>query len=100
MKKFNLYNVVILTVAVLLILFTACGQPVSQPEQEFVDQCGKMQKNIERARSIASELQRFNWNEFSAIGILCPPAGICPVGDLPIVEKASVAKRSEEHTSE
>jgi len=90
MGKIKFYTIIIVTATMLL--FTACGQPVSQAEKEFTDQCGKMQKNIERARSIASELQRFNWKEFSAIGILCPPAGICPVGDLPIVEKASVAK--------
>jgi len=90
MKNFKLY--VITTVALLLISFAACSQPASQPEQEFFNQCDQMQKNIEQAQAIASELQRFNWNEFSAIGILCPPGGICPVGNLPIVEKASVAK--------
>ncbi len=90
MKKFKLY--IIITVALLLISFAACSQPASQPEQEFFNQCDQMQKNIEQAQSIASELEHFNWNEFSAIGILCPPEGICPVGNLPIVEKASVAK--------
>jgi hypothetical protein len=90
MKNFKFYVIVI--VALLLISFAACRQPVSQPEQEFFNRCDQMQKNIEQARSIASELQRFNWDDFSAIGILCPPGGICPVGNLPIVETASVAK--------
>jgi hypothetical protein len=88
--KFKLYTII--TAAILLISFAACSQPLSQAEQEFFDQCEGMQKNIEQAQSIASELEHFNWNEFSAIGILCPPEGICPVGNLPIVEKASVAK--------
>jgi len=88
--KFKLY--IIITVVMLLVSFVACSQPVSQPEQEFFDQCDKMQKNIEQAQAIASELQHFDWNEFSAIGILYPPGGICPVGNLPIVEKASVVK--------
>jgi hypothetical protein len=90
MKNFKLY--VIITVALLLISFVACSQPANQPQQKFFSQCDKMQKNIEQAQSIASKLEHFNWNEFSAIGILCPPQGICPVGNLPIVEKASVVK--------
>lgn len=90
MKNFKLYVIVI--AALLLISSAACSQPISQPEQEFFNRCDQMQKNIEQAQAIASELQRFNWNEFSAIGILCPPGGICPVGNLPIVEKASVSK--------
>jgi hypothetical protein len=55
-----------------------------------------MRVNIERAQAIASELQKFNWEEFNGIGVLCPPAGICPVGNLPIVEKASVDKELAE----
>jgi hypothetical protein len=51
-----------------------------------------MRKNIEQAQAIASELEHFDWKEFAAIGILCPPGGICPVGNLPIVETNSVAK--------
>lgn len=78
--------------ATLLISFAACGQPSSQPEPEFFNLCDRMLKNIEQAQAIASELQRLEWKEFAAIGILCPPGGICPVGNLPIVEKASVAK--------
>ncbi len=88
--KFKLYTII--TATMLLISFVACSQPVSQPEQEFFDRCKEMQKNIEQAQSIASGLEHFNWNEFSAIGILFPPGGICPVGNLPIVEKASVVK--------
>ena len=90
MKNFKLC--VIVTVALLLISFAACSRPRSQPEQESFSRCNQIQKNIEQAQAIASELQHFDWHEFSAIGILYPPAGICPVGTLPIVEKASVAK--------
>jgi hypothetical protein len=71
---------------------SACNQPVSQPGNEFFDRCGQIQKDIEQAQSIASELENFKWAEFSNIGILCPPQGICPVGNLPIVEKSSVDK--------
>ena len=82
----------IVITAAILFSFAACSRPVSQPGQEFFEQCDQMQKNIEQAQAIASELQHFDWNEFSAIGILYPPGGICPVGNLPIVEKASVVK--------
>jgi hypothetical protein len=90
MKKYKLNTVI--TIALLLVSVVACSQPKSQPERDFFYQCDKIQKNIKKAQSIASELEHFNWNEFSAIGILCPPSGICPVGNLPIVEKASVDK--------
>jgi hypothetical protein len=90
MKKLMLYTVI--TVALLLISVAACSPPVSQPEQEFFSRCDQMRKNIEQAQAIASELEHFDWKEFAAIGILCPPSGICPVGNLPIVEKASVPK--------
>jgi hypothetical protein len=90
MKKFILYTIV--TVALLLIPVMSCSQAVSQPEQKFFDQCDQIRKNIEQAQVIASQLENFDWKEFAAIGILYPPSGICPVGNLPIVEKASVAK--------
>ncbi|OGN93365.1 MAG: hypothetical protein A2Z75_08820 [Chloroflexi bacterium RBG_13_50_10] len=80
----------IITVVLLLLSLTACSQRKGQAEQEFFDLCDKMNKHIEQAQAIASDLENFNWNEFSDIGILCPPAGICPVGNLPIVEKKSV----------
>jgi len=88
--KFKLY--IIITAVTFLISFVACSQPASSPEQEFFSRCHQMRKNIEQAQAIASELQYFDWKEFAAIGILCPPWGICPVGNLPIVEKTSVAK--------
>jgi hypothetical protein len=88
--KFKLYIITI--VVMFLISFVACNQPASEPQQQFFNKCEGMRKNIEQAQSIASELEHFNWSEFAAIGILCPPQGICPVGNLPIVEKASVAK--------
>jgi hypothetical protein len=90
MKKFILFTIV--TAAMIVISFEACSQPENQPPPEFFNQCQKMQKNIEQARSIALQIENFNWDEFSAIGILCPPQGVCPVGNLPIVEKDSVDK--------
>jgi hypothetical protein len=80
-------------VAVVLVLLPvmACGQREGQPEQQFADPCDKLKHHVEQAQVIASELEDFNWDEFSKIGILCPPQGICPVGDLPIVEKSSVS---------
>jgi len=81
-----------ITVVLVFLTFAACGQPVSQPETEFFSQCEQIQRNIEQAQSMAQELEHFKWGEFSGIGVLCPPAGICPVGSLPIVEKASVDK--------
>jgi hypothetical protein len=76
---------------VLALLLMACGQREGQPEQQFADPCDKLRYYIEQAQVIASELEDFNWEEFSEIGILCPPRGICPVGDLPIVEKSSAS---------
>jgi hypothetical protein len=94
-KKFTFFT----GIAFILILTSAsaCNQPVSQPisqpGNEFFDRCDQMEKNIEQAQSIALQLQNFSWDEFSEIGILCPPQGICPVGNLPIVEKASLDKQ-------
>lgn len=76
--------------ALILTFSPGCNQPASRQGNEFFDNCDRMQKNIEQAQSIASKLENFKWDEFSQIGILCPPQGICPVGNLPIVEKASV----------
>ena len=76
------------TIAAALVLLPVMA--CSQPEQELLDPCDKMKNYIEQAQAMASELEDFNWSEFSDIGILCPPTGICPVGSLPIVEKKSV----------
>ena len=51
---------------------------------------------FEQAQAMASDLEDFNWNEFSDVGILCPPEGICPVGSLPIVEEKSVTEEALE----
>lgn len=88
--KLKWYTTII--AALLLLSFMACNQRESQPEQGLFDLCDKTKKHIEQAQAIASDLEDFNWNEFSDIGILCPPKGICPVGPLPIVEKNSVAE--------
>jgi hypothetical protein len=55
-----------------------------------------MKHYIQQAQTIASDLEDFNWDEFSNVGILCPPKGICPVGSLPIVEKSSINEESAE----
>jgi hypothetical protein len=81
-----------MAVALILTLLPACNQPISRQGNEFIDTCDRIQKNIRQAQSIASKLENFKWDEFSEIGILCPPQGICPVGNLPIVEKASIDK--------
>jgi hypothetical protein len=90
MKKFKLLTFVILSL--LPISALACTRPANQVEPELFARCDQMRINIERAQAIASQLQNFDWEEFAAIGILYPPAGICPVGNLPIVETDSVAK--------
>lgn len=82
----------IIAVALVLLSVMACSQREGQPEQQFLDLCDKMKKYIEQAQAMASDLEDFNWNEFSNVGILCPPKGICPVGSLPIVEKSSVVE--------
>ena len=81
---------VFIVAALVFLPVVACSQQ-GQSEQQFADPCDKLQNYIEQAQVIASELADFNWNEFSEIGILCPPSGICPVGDLPIVEKSSAS---------
>jgi hypothetical protein len=78
--------------ALILTFSPGCNQPANRQGNEFFDTCGQMQNNIKQAQSIASKLENFKWDEFSAIGILCPPQGVCPVGNLPIVEKASIDK--------
>src|SRR4030042_659334 len=82
----------IIAVALVLLPVMAC----SQPEQELLDPCDEMKKYIEHRQAMASDLEEFNWNEFSDVGILCPPEGICPVGSLPIVEKKSVTEETLE----
>jgi len=79
-----------LTMAIILISFAACSQPAAQPQAETPGYCDRIQENLKEAQRIAVQLQHFEWDEFSGIGILYPPAGICPVGNLPIVEKRSV----------
>jgi hypothetical protein len=91
MNNFKFYAIVI--AVLVLASLAACAQPANQPQPDSSSQCQKMQKNIEQARSIALDIQHFNWNEFAAIGVLYPPQGICPVGNLPIVEKDSVDKK-------
>lgn len=74
----------------------ACSQQKGQLEPQFLNPCDKMKHHIEQAQAIASDLDNFNWNEFSNVGILFPPEGICPVGSLPIVEKDSTPKELSE----
>jgi hypothetical protein len=89
--KMRLKWCAIMAVVLVILAVMACGQRGGQPEQQFADPCDKLRHCIEQAQVIASELEDFNWDEFSQIGILCPPRGICPVGDLPIVEKSSAS---------
>lgn len=91
MKNFKFYAIVIAVLA--LVSLAACAQPANQPQPNSSSQCQQMQKNIEQARSVALDIQHFSWNEFAAIGVLYPPQGICPVEDLPIVEKDSVDEK-------
>jgi hypothetical protein len=88
--KVRLKCYAIIAVALVFLSVMACSQRGGQPEQQFPSPCDEMKQYIEQAQAVASGLEDFNWNEFSDIGILCPPAGICPVGSLPIVEKKSV----------
>ncbi|MFC2050511.1 hypothetical protein ACFLTN_04995 [Chloroflexota bacterium] len=87
---------VIIAVVLALLSAMACSQRGGQPEQQFSYLCDKMKESIEQAQAVASDLEDFNWNEFSDVGILCPPKGICPVGSLPIVEKKSVTEETLE----
>lgn len=76
----------------ILLSLMACSQQNGRPEPQFLEPCDKIQYHIKQAQAIAANLENFNWNEFSNIGILFPPKGICPVGSLPIVERGSVSK--------
>ena len=80
----------ILAVALVLLSVMACNQRELQPEQGDLGQCDKVKKHIEQAQAIASDLENFNWSEFSKIGMVYPPQGICSIGTLPIVENSSV----------
>ena len=96
MIRLKWYAIAIIAAALALMSVMACTQREGQPEQQFSYLCDKMKECIEQAQAIASDLEDFNWNEFSGVGILCPPAGICPVGSLPIVEKKSVTAETLE----
>jgi hypothetical protein len=86
----------IIVVTLLLLPVTACSQPESQPEHRFSYLCGEMEKYIEQAQAIASDLENLNWNQFADVGVLCPPEGVCPVFSLPIVEKTTITGESLE----
>jgi len=86
--KLKWFSIIALTFVLMSVI--ACNHQKGQQEPQFLNPCDKMKYYIEQAQAVASELEDFNWNEFSNIGILCPPEGICPVGSLPIVEKGSV----------
>src|SRR4030065_2672983 len=88
--KVKWFLVISLTFTLLSVM--ACSQQKGQPDPQFLNPCDKMRYYIEHAQVIASDLEDFDWNEFSGVGIFCPPEGICPVGSLPIVEKNSVSK--------
>jgi hypothetical protein len=88
--KMRLKWYAIIAVALVLLPVMACSQREGQPEQQFTDPCDKMENYIEQAQGIASDLEDFNWSEFSHIGVLYPPKGLCPTGSLPIVEQSSV----------
>ncbi|MBM4446287.1 MAG: hypothetical protein FJ023_02910 [Chloroflexi bacterium] len=80
----------ILAGTLIVLSFMACNQREGQAEKEFFDLCHKINKYIEQAQAIASDLEDFKWNEFSNVGIVCPTTGVCPVGSLPIAEKNSL----------
>jgi hypothetical protein len=94
--KIRLKLYVIIAVALALLPAMACSQRGSQREQQFSYLCDEMKGCIEQAQAAALDLEDFTWNEFSDVGILCPPKGICPVGSLPIVEKKSVTEETLE----
>ncbi len=83
-----------LAVVLVLLSAMACGlvkQPVEKPiEKPPSDSCYATEKYIEAAQAITSDLEDLNWSEFSEIGIVCPPRGMCSVSTVPIVEKKSV----------
>ena len=88
--KFKLFSA--MAAASFIIFTSACGQPLTQPRTGYSGLCAGIEENIKQAQSIASKMERFDWGEFSDVGILCPPQGICPVGNLPIVQTSSVDK--------
>jgi len=85
-------------IALILVLLpvAACIQQKGQTEPQLLNPCDKMKHHIQQAQATASDLEDFNWDEFSDVGVLCPPKGICPVGSLPIVEKSSINEESAE----
>ena len=87
----------ILAAALVLLSAMACNQQEVTPEQDFSGRCDKVKENIEQAQAIASDLEDFNWSEFSKIGMAYPPEGICSIGTLPIVEKSSVTGEALKH---
>jgi len=90
----KLWSLFLIITAFLASALTACNYQASQPaghnQNESLSACDRIQKNITEAQSIALELKHFDWSEFSDVGILYPPSGVCPVGELPVVERSSV----------
>jgi hypothetical protein len=87
----------ILAVSLVLLSAIACNQPELQPVGGALGQCDKIKKHIEQAKAIASDLENFNWSEFSKIGMVYPPQGMCSIGTLSVVEKSSVTGEALEN---
>lgn len=82
--KYVLYAVLVAGVALIIAGLVSLWAPESLKlieERKPVDPYNALNNHIEKARSIAIQLERFTWDEFSAIGLEAPPSEICQIGE-------------------
>lgn len=52
--------------------------------------CEEVLRQLEVARQMVSQLQGFTWEEFTGIGVVLPPPGVCATGVTYLAEKGAV----------
>lgn len=81
--KYVLYAVLVIGVALIIAGLVSLWAPESLKligERKPVDPYDAITGHIKEARSIALQLERFNWDEFNDIGLEALPSEICQIG--------------------
>ncbi|HIE17269.1 MAG TPA: hypothetical protein EYP71_03640 [Dehalococcoidia bacterium] len=93
----NKHGLFLVFFAVAVWLSNAAGcvpmQPGQVEEDRFTQLHSRLERHIQKARSIALELEDFTWKEFAAIGLEAPPSEVCQLGDR-VTAKGSVDESS------
>jgi hypothetical protein len=91
-NKYVLYAVLVAGVVLIITGLVSLWAPESLKlieERKPVDPYNAMTGHIKEARGIALQLERFTWDEFSAIGLEAPPSELCKIGDTVTTKESS-----------